>query len=595
MPLSKRTLRILGWLGIFVLMLVYLTLAACGGTPTSAPTATTLPTNPPPTPSSTATLTPSPTNTATATPLPTLSPLVFPTPPAGGLPLVVPSNAERSGWFSSRDLTPHWRDRNLATGFSQGQTFVSVIQFDLNNVTFGSKVLFAVLELTGRDASTLGTAGEWSVDLIDSSTLLGDAPSFNSIQQTRSLTTIGNAMPAQTLGTGIKKRLVFQPAQYNLLEKQIDQGRIAIRVRGPSSGSDSVFGWDGGPGPAEPTLYLVVMPAPLVVVTNTPTPVDIFAAATRVVQQTAQARAIGTPTPPSRNVITATPAQAGGDYVIYTAVPTASNSRDATATALYATAVAVTTGTFTPIPPNWVTETPRPLLIPLKNLTPVPSPTPTLVVPTTLQYAAMPLPAGLFNKIMFLEGSREKPNVWIMDPDGANVQLVTDRRVYEIARARDTIGSNTYSIYHAYNALDAGGKLQIWAQDMNYPYGLPFQLSYLRGNSFAFAPAWSPDGTLVAFTSSETGKQEIFIHNFNPERKNLYWKQLTQSSNDITRNWNQFPSWSPDGTKIVYSSDQGHSGLFSEIWIMDADGNNPYSIGNGSWDTWQPVWVKWKQ
>ncbi len=75
--------------------------------------------------------------------------------------------------------------------------------------------------------------------------------------------------------------------------------------------------------------------------------------------------------------------------------------------------------------------------------------------------------------------------------------------------------------------------------------------------------AWSPDGTKIAFTSDRDGNFEIYVMNAdgrNPTR-------LT--SDPATDN---FPAWSPDGTKIAF--DSRRDGNF-EIYVMNADGTNP--------------------
>jgi TolB protein len=58
-------------------------------------------------------------------------------------------------------------------------------------------------------------------------------------------------------------------------------------------------------------------------------------------------------------------------------------------------------------------------------------------------------------------------------------------------------------------------------------------------------PAWSPDGTKISFTSDRDGDEEIFVLHL----KSKEVKQLTHNdSRDI------HPNWSPDGKKIVFNS-----------------------------------------
>ena len=48
------------------------------------------------------------------------------------------------------------------------------------------------------------------------------------------------------------------------------------------------------------------------------------------------------------------------------------------------------------------------------------------------------------------------------------------------------------------------------------------------------------------------------------------------------------PDWSPDGTKIAFSSDRDYNG---EIYIMDIDGSNQKNITNTSnFDESDPSW-----
>jgi TolB protein len=204
--------------------------------------------------------------------------------------------------------------------------------------------------------------------------------------------------------------------------------------------------------------------------------------------------------------------------------------------------------------------------------------------------AKRPLPAALYNKIAFLSGSRDSPTAWIMDPDGSHLAQLSDRTYYDIAAAREIISPD--GTWMLYNAPDTSGGqiLQIWRTNLKSPSTPPEQMTF-HTRGISFAPVWSADGTKILYTSTKDGReQEIFLFDLNDPHR---WPRLSFSQDQYV--WNQYPTWSPDGKQIAFSSDRGHIAAYTEIWVMNADGSGARKLGDGSRDAWAPVWIKWSK
>ncbi len=547
-----------------------------------------------PTRLSTLTPVPSATPTFTPSPMPTLEPLVIPTPPPDGAVLTFVPNPDRTGWLGSNELGPHWRDRNLHSGFYQGQALIGLVQFDLTSLAPGSRILYAALELTGRNARSLGKAGAWQVDLIDSAVAKWEEASYDDVRKPAALATLGSGLSSTNIAVGLTNRFVFSAEQLKVLQKQVDIGTVHLRLSGPAEGGDNLFTWDAGPGPTEPVLTIVAVPATFSVITATPTPPSLFAAATLSAQQTVQARQYGTPTPLSRGYVTATPAPTTSGYVVVTPVPAPLNQLTATAQAVYATAVAFTTGTFTPTPPNVITVTPTPSFLGLSQFTPIPSPSPTRAEVSLLEYRKTPIPAasGLIGKIAFYS-NREAgtAQIYVMDRNGNITGKLMGDEYYRIAAIHDLYSQDW--LFHLDVGTDARGLWQITMFDVAKGFLLPLiqESPNARGMGI-YHPAWSPDGSQIAFVSERTGFSEIYVYDVRTQ----ITKRLTTTETNPRWGYppyNKHPSWSPDGKEIIFGTNRGSDDPNrSQIWIMNADGGGMRSLSPSPYNDWDAVWIK---
>jgi hypothetical protein len=342
--------------------------------------------------------------------------------------------------------------------------------------------------------------------------------------------------------------------------------------------------------PIIPAATSTLTPGPtsimFVIVTATPTPKNVITVAAQAAAATAVATAVGTYTPIPWNwvvpiVVTPEPA---------TAIP--ANSATAAIQMAEATASAFVYGTPTPTPAFVWTATPTPFMRPVigEVATPwvPPSPTPT----------PLPIPQELVGKIMFLSNRSggpqplSEPLVYVMDPDGGNLAVLTDYTFYNTALARDI-----YSADQGYRAFvkEPNGVPAIFYLDYHDRLERPIT-SFEFDAGGAWEPAWSPWHEQIAFVSDVSGFEEIWIAN----RDGSGLRQLTavdvadvaseSGKNGFVPEASGHPSWSPDGSKIVFWSARTGD---QQIWVMNADGSNPYLLSPSRYDNWNPVWVKY--
>jgi Tol biopolymer transport system component len=96
---------------------------------------------------------------------------------------------------------------------------------------------------------------------------------------------------------------------------------------------------------------------------------------------------------------------------------------------------------------------------------------------------------------------------------------------------------------------------------------------------FDRVPAWSPDGTHVAFTRGVGSASQVWVVGADGSSAT----PLTSAEGH-----NTMPSWSPDGTQIAFASSRDHGNW--NIWVMNSDGTGQHAVTSVLGDEEFPAW-----
>lgn len=224
------------------------------------------------------------------------------------------------------------------------------------------------------------------------------------------------------------------------------------------------------------------------------------------------------------------------------------------------------------------TPTPTPTATPTPTPTPLPTPTPVPPTPTPVPMTWYP------GWIVFKSDRGGEVALYAMRADGSGVRRVAnDWQLYNKLYANEAwFPDGMRRVYVESPPNDARTTaIYAWRYDVP-PYWLEAREQLLDNSAINYQPVVSPDGTRIAFVSEKSGGDDIWLLTLgNPEPVRLTWN---------TWEWDKHPSWSPDGSQIVFWSNR-ETGR-KQIWVMKADGSNQHNISNNEYNDWDPVWVK---
>ncbi len=179
---------------------------------------------------------------------------------------------------------------------------------------------------------------------------------------------------------------------------------------------------------------------------------------------------------------------------------------------------------------------------------------------------------GFFNsRIAFasVTGPGRK-DLFVMDFDGANLQRLTNNGSQNILPAWSPDGSKI-----AFTSFIRGNPDLYMVSSAG---GRPKRISDRAGVNMG--AAWSPDGAKIAATLSQDGAPQIYLLG----TEGSIVKKLTDTSGPFI---NSSPAWSPDGSQLAFVSNRHGS---PQIWTLPSGGGNATKLTRLGNYNQEPAW-----
>jgi Tol biopolymer transport system component len=169
--------------------------------------------------------------------------------------------------------------------------------------------------------------------------------------------------------------------------------------------------------------------------------------------------------------------------------------------------------------------------------------------------------------------------VFAIQPDGTGLTQLTHVAEDLVAGSPDISPNGKRIVYQS----NESGSFNVWVMDIDG--GHQTQLTDESGFE-DFQPSWSPDGKSILFSRCGEPFGYITYCDIESMKANGSNEQALLSAG----HWlNVRPTYSPNGSKISFSSDKG--GLTSTVWVMNADGSSPKRLTKARQRAFWPDWA----
>jgi Tol biopolymer transport system component len=192
--------------------------------------------------------------------------------------------------------------------------------------------------------------------------------------------------------------------------------------------------------------------------------------------------------------------------------------------------------------------------------------------------------------VVYVSYQRDAMELWLLDLDSGKSKQLTSEGAVNVEPRWSPDGkkivfvSTSYNKrFHIFRANVSGGALENVVR-LTGETKSELPRYYYSAYDMEINPVWTRDGTEFLYVSNRghihgTGGFWRMKAEPGAEAREIHYEET---------NWKARPDFSPDGSRMVYSSYLGRQ--WHNLWVMPANGGDPFPISYGNWDETNVRW-----
>ncbi len=192
--------------------------------------------------------------------------------------------------------------------------------------------------------------------------------------------------------------------------------------------------------------------------------------------------------------------------------------------------------------------------------------------------------------IVFAKYDHSSIELWALDPTTRKAHPLTQDGAVNVEPRFSPDGSRIAFVstsfngrFHIFTGRFADGTLRD-VQRLTGENRSPLPRYYYSPFDHEISPTWSPDGSEILFVSNRghiygTGGFWRMKPEPGAEAREIHYEETA---------WKARPAFSPDGKRIVYASYIGQA--WHQLWVMPSQGGDPFPLSYGDFDNINPRW-----